>query len=152
MTGDSYARLGAPAGASIAADVAAVKTETSGIKTKTDSLSFTGTDVRATLDGETVGISANAVSASALASDAVTEIANGLVGTTLSELSQGQPPSSPTVAQALMLLYMALRNAGSMNSSTGYQTITNDAGTVIAKASLSDDGTTFTKTKLVTGP
>ena len=34
QTGDAYARLGAPAGASHAADVAAVKTDTAAIKTK----------------------------------------------------------------------------------------------------------------------
>lgn len=36
QTGDAYARLGAPAGASIAADLAAVKTEEDAIKAKTD--------------------------------------------------------------------------------------------------------------------
>lgn len=45
QTGDSYARLGAPAGASVSADVAAVAgyidTEVSAIKAKTDSLTFT---------------------------------------------------------------------------------------------------------------
>jgi hypothetical protein len=41
QTGDSYARLGAPAGASVSADIAAVKTDTAAIKTKTDSLTFT---------------------------------------------------------------------------------------------------------------
>jgi len=41
QTGDAYERLGAPAGASHAADVAAVKTDTAAIKTKTDSLTFT---------------------------------------------------------------------------------------------------------------
>lgn len=45
QTGDSYARLGAPAGASVSADVAAVTgyidTEVSAIKAKTDSLTFT---------------------------------------------------------------------------------------------------------------
>ena len=38
QTGDAFARLGAPAGASIAADVAAVKADTGAIKTKTDFL------------------------------------------------------------------------------------------------------------------
>lgn len=38
QTGDSYARLGAPAGASHSADVAAVKTDTAAIKAKTDNL------------------------------------------------------------------------------------------------------------------
>lgn len=39
-TGDAYARLGAPAGASVSADIAAVKSDTGAIKTKTDSLTF----------------------------------------------------------------------------------------------------------------
>lgn len=38
MTGDAYARLGAPSGASTSADIAAVKTDTAGVKTKTDFL------------------------------------------------------------------------------------------------------------------
>lgn len=45
QTGDNYARIGAPAGASISADVAAVAgyidTEVAAIKAKTDSLTFT---------------------------------------------------------------------------------------------------------------
>lgn len=38
QTGDAYARLGAPAGASVSADMAAVKTDTAAIKAKTDNL------------------------------------------------------------------------------------------------------------------
>jgi hypothetical protein len=38
QTGDSFARLGAPAGASVSVDVAAVKTDTAAIKAKTDNL------------------------------------------------------------------------------------------------------------------
>lgn len=41
QTGDNFARLGAPAGASVSADVAAAKSDTAAIKTKTDSLTFT---------------------------------------------------------------------------------------------------------------
>lgn len=41
QTGDNFARLGAPAGASVSADIAAVKVDTAAIKTKTDSLTFT---------------------------------------------------------------------------------------------------------------
>lgn len=41
QTGDSYARLGAPAGASVSADVAAVKSDSGSIKTQTDKLTFT---------------------------------------------------------------------------------------------------------------
>lgn len=38
LSGDAYARLGAPAGASVSADVAAVKVDTVAIKAKTDNL------------------------------------------------------------------------------------------------------------------
>ena len=41
QTGDSFARLGAPAGASVSADIAAVKVDTAAVKAKTDSLTFT---------------------------------------------------------------------------------------------------------------
>ena len=41
QTGDSFARLGAPAGASVSADIAAVDTVVDAIKVKTDSLTFT---------------------------------------------------------------------------------------------------------------
>lgn len=42
QTGDSYARLGAPAGASIAADVAAVKTDTGNLVSRITSTLFSG--------------------------------------------------------------------------------------------------------------
>jgi len=38
QTGDAFARLGAPVGASISADIAAVKADTAAVKTKTDNL------------------------------------------------------------------------------------------------------------------
>lgn len=40
-TGDIFARLGAPAGASMSADTAAVKADTAAVKTQTDKLTFT---------------------------------------------------------------------------------------------------------------
>lgn len=41
ITGDAFVRLGAPAGASIAADIAAAKVDTAAIKVQTDKLTFT---------------------------------------------------------------------------------------------------------------
>lgn len=41
QTGDCFARLGAPAGASVSADVAAVKSDSGAIKTQTDKFVFT---------------------------------------------------------------------------------------------------------------
>ena len=60
------------------------------------------------------------------------------------------PTATPTMKEALALLYMSLRNQGTTTATN--LTISNDAGTVIAKATLSDDGVTFTKTELVAGP
>ena len=60
------------------------------------------------------------------------------------------PSATPGMRQALMLAYMNLRNT--LTASTAEQKIRNDAGTVIAKATLTDDGTTFTRQKLVNGP
>lgn len=99
MTGDAFARIGAPAGASVSADIAAVKVDTGGA---------------------------------------------------ISELSQAQPPTTPTPQQAVMALYMALRNNLTTTAST--KSVTNNAGTVIFKKALSDDGTTYTEAKAVSGP
>lgn len=55
------------------------------------------------------------------------------------------PGATPTVWQALMLLYMSLRNAHTATSVQ--ETITNDAGTPVTSAALSDNGTTYTKAK-----
>lgn len=68
----------------------------------------------------------------------------GVSGTPIPELSS-IPPATPTLGQALMILYMSLRNS---HSATAIQeTLKNDAGTVIGASSLSDDGTTTTKGK-----
>jgi hypothetical protein len=69
---------------------------------------------------------------------------------TLPELSQAQPAATPTIGDALMLMYQALRNNGAATASE--RRIVNDAGTVICKAPLADDGVTFTQGKLVSGP
>ncbi len=69
---------------------------------------------------------------------------------TLTELAQAQPAATPTLGNALMLLYMALRNE--TETDAALLEIKNNAGTVICKAALSDDGTDFTKAKFATGP
>lgn len=63
QTGDSYARVGAPAGASVSADVAAVKTDTAAIKTRTDAMPVTirsGTAQAGTASSITLDASASA--------------------------------------------------------------------------------------------
>ena len=68
----------------------------------------------------------------------------------MTELSQAQPSATPTPDEAIMLGYMRLRNR--RDESTSEEKVYNDAGTVIAKGALTDDGTTFSKAKLATGP
>ncbi len=69
---------------------------------------------------------------------------------TLAELAQGQPSATPILRDALMLLFMSMRN--DLVESSSLMEIYNDAGTVIAKATMGDAAGEFTKEKLVSGP
>lgn len=71
------------------------------------------------------------------------EVVDALFTDTISELSSGTPAATPTIATALMLLYMMVRNKHT--ASTSDEKVYNNAGTNIAKAAVSDNGTTFTK-------
>lgn len=77
------------------------------------------------------------------------EVVDVLGTDTLSELSQGVPAATPTIKAALMLIYMALRNK--LTTTSTELGIYNDAGTKIAKKTLSDDDTTYTETEMVSG-
>ena len=55
------------------------------------------------------------------------------------------PSATPTLFQALMLLYMSLRN--NHTASGSQEVICNNAGTTVTTASLSDSGTVYTKGK-----
>lgn len=70
---------------------------------------------------------------------------------TIPELSVGAPSATPTMAQALMLLYMAMRNETTETAETGVIEIKNNAGTTICKSTITDDNTTLTKTELISG-
>jgi hypothetical protein len=86
LTGDIYARLGAPAGASIAADLAEIEAETddiAAIKAKTDNLPPSPAAVGSAMTLASGAITAavvatDAIDADALAADAVAEIQSGL--------------------------------------------------------------------------
>lgn len=64
--------------------------------------------------------------------------------TTMPELT-GIPAATPTLYQAMMLLYMSLRNTHLATSVQ--ESISNSAGSTITTATLSDNGTTYTKGK-----
>ena len=89
---------------------------------------------------------AGAIDAAALAADAVDEIWDEA----MAELAQAAPSATPTMRALLAALYMGMRNAKTVTSTT--KTYANDAGTVVFKSALSDDGTTYTEAELVSGP
>ena len=78
-----------------------------------------------------------------------TEVVDVLGTDTLAEMAQGIPPAAPTFKQAVMYLYMRLRNKLTVTSSE--LAIYNDAGTKIAKKTVSDDGTTYTEAEMISG-
>jgi len=73
QTGDSFARLGAPVGASISADIAGVQADTDNIQTRLPAALVSGR-----MDSSVGAMAADTLTASALATDAVTEIQTGL--------------------------------------------------------------------------
>lgn len=80
QTGDAYARLGAPAGASVSADVAAVKTQTAAIEVDTQDIQgrLPAALVSGRMDASVGAMAANTMTAAAAASDLTTELQSGL--------------------------------------------------------------------------
>lgn len=77
---------------------------------------------------------------------------NDALNTAIAELSQAQPTATPTIRTALMLMYMALRNQlKTQTSGTDALEIYNDAGTLICKKLISDDGSDYTEAKMTSG-
>lgn len=66
------------------------------------------------------------------------------------ELAQAQPSATPSWQVALMAQYMELRNQ--LTASGNQKSVYNDAGTLIFKKALTDDGSTYTEAKAVSGP
>jgi hypothetical protein len=83
QTGDAFARLGAPAGASVSADVAAVKTDTGNTVATTNKLAFT---VANKVDSNILAINGNATAAASVA-HTNQALARGTVGNASSTTS-----------------------------------------------------------------
>ena len=83
QTGDSYARIGAPVGASVSADIAGVQSDTDNIQTRLPAALVSGrmdSNMQAAANGVITAavIATDAIDADALATDAITEIQSGL--------------------------------------------------------------------------
>lgn len=131
--GDIFARLGAPAGASVSADIAAVKSDTGSVKTTVD------TNLNATVSSRATPAQVN------------TEVVDALATDTYAEPGQGAPPATATLAQKVAYLYKAWRNK--ITQTNDAYALYNDAGdTVDQTAATSDDGTTFQRDEIASGP
>lgn len=128
QTGDNYARLGAPAGASVSADIAAIRTNTN-------------IDIPGLIAGLN-NISAAAVNA---------EVVDCLNVDTYAQPGQATPAATTTITLMLRYLYKAWRNKTTATASQ-YNLFNDDAVTVDQKAALSDDATTYTRGEIATGP
>jgi hypothetical protein len=91
-------------------------------------------------------IADEAIDADSLKADAITKIQAGVWAKTMTELV-AMPGATASLEDALTILFMALRNEQVQNSGTGIQSISNNAGTPIADAALTDSGGVFTKAK-----
>lgn len=173
QTGDSFARLGAPAGASVSADIAAIKADTAAI------LTDTGTTLDAAIAAVQVVVDAIKAKTDNLPSDpadqsliiAATNAIAALIGTpagaSLSDdvaavkavddaiqvvtdqlvAAQAEPTGVPaanaTPLVKLARLHQALRNALSVDASE--KVFLDDSGSPLWKKALADDGTTYTE-------
>ena len=123
-----------------------------------DSTPFLGASIAAILTDTTeIGVAGAGLTAvpwnAAWDADVESEV-NDALDTAIAELSQAIPTATPTVRTALMLLYMALRNRLDIDTTgaSDFKEIYNDAGTVITKKTLTDDGATYSEAEMISGP
>ena len=116
QTGDAFARLGAPAGASVSADIAGLQSDTNDIQARLPAALVGGR-----MDSSVGAAAADTLTASALAADAANEIADAIINRNIS----GGSSTGRTVKQALHFL----RNKWSISAGTLTVTDTDDTTT-----------------------
>jgi len=93
-----------------------------------------------------------AISTIATPAQVLTQV-NAALDTAIAEIAQGVPSATPSLRAAVSLMHMALRNQTDVNTTaTDVLEIRNDAGVVIAKKLVTDDGTVYSEAEMVTGP
>jgi len=94
----------------------------------------------------------NLLSATQTSVDAIETDTNSLNDGAISELAQGVPSATPTLQNATMLLYMLVRNRfRTQTSGTDAIEAYNNAGTLIWRKLITDDGSDYNEAKAVTG-
>lgn len=129
MTGDAFARLGAPTGASIAVDIQEIETET-------DTL-LAGVTVTTNNDKTGYSLTGNTAQTG--------DVYNLLTVAAQTELA-AVPASTATLTDMLKWLFLLARNKITQTSTT--QLVRNNAdGATVGTSTVSDDATTFTRGK-----
>lgn len=151
QTGDAFLRLGAPAGASVSVDIAAVKVDTAEILVDTG----TTLDVRipaalvgGRMDASVGAMALNTLTASALATDAVTEIQAGLATptnitagtiTTVTNLTTNNDKTGYTLSSAgIQAVWDALTSALTPVGSIGKLLVDNINATISSRSTLTE--------------
>jgi len=89
--------------------------------------------------------------ATAMKAEVLAEV-NTALDAAISELAQAIPSATPSIRNAVMLMYMALRNQLIVQTSgTDAIQIYNDAGTMIAKKLITDSAGDYTEAKAAAG-
>lgn len=149
-TGDAFARLGVPVGASISADIAGVQADTDNIQTRIPAALVSGR-----IDASVGAMAANVITAASTAADFLAEVNAEVVDAlnvdTYAEPGQATPPATASLVAKIGYLYKNWRNRKTQTATT-WSLYNDDATTVDQKSTVSDDGTTADKTEVTTGP
>ena len=144
--GDIFARLGAPAGASMSADIAALLVAITAVDDFLDTeiaaiLTDTGTDIPALI------AALNNLSAAQVN----TEVLDAMAVDTHAQPGQGTPAATTSYSLMLRYLYKWARNKRD-NTGTVSQFYNDDATTVDHKQTTAESGGTVTVGEMATGP
>lgn len=104
---------------------------------------------------DAAAIATDAIDGDALAASALTEIktqvTDALNVDTYAEIGQEAPAATQTIRKMLGFLYKAWRNR-TTQTATQYSLYNDDATTIAQKSTTSDDGTTYDRGEVATGP
>ena len=151
QTGDSFARLGAPSGATHAADNLSIFSRIGapvGATIAADISVIDGNVDSILVDTAEIGVAGAGLTdlggmSTAMKAEVNTEVLDVLNVDTFAELS-GVPAATSTIVDKINWLFALARNKGTQTSTT--KTLRNDADSAdIATSAISDDGTTFTR-------
>ena len=138
------------AGLATSAALATVQADTDDIQTRLPAALVGGR-----MDSSVGAMATNTLTADALAADALaeikTQVTDALNVDTYAEVGQEAPAATQTIRKMLGLLYKGWRNRATQTA-TQYSLFNDDATTIGQKATVSDDGTTFDRNEVGTGP